>query len=383
MGYVFYYSHAYFACILLLAVVLLKLVRSVNKQALQIYLANLIITLIFYFFAEIFWAIVDGGLLGPSPKLVYFSNIFTYILISVAAYTWFVLSEVIQRDKFIESPQNRSMLAIPAIVASILCVSAVWTGLAFYVDENGKLVNGSMYLVLIIVPFGYMIAASIKAFLRYFNKDRYADRNIYLMIAIFPIAPITLGILQAIFWRIPFLCYGAVLAVFYVYTTIQDNLISIDPLTQTNNRNQMYKYLIQKMKNEEPGMSLFLIMVDINRLREINELYGHAEGDRALIRVASAIKEACQSSRNRMFVSRYSGDEFVIVAEMAYRAEATYLGEQIKTELRRANSNDGAPCDVTVSIGIAQYDYQAPVAIPAFIARADSDLYQNKKLNAG
>lgn len=383
MGYVLYYSQAYFACILLLTVILIKIVRSVNKQALQIYLANLIITLIFYFFAEIFWAVVDGGLLGSSKTLVYFSNIFTYILISLASYTWFVLSEVIQRDIFIEDNRNRFMLAIPAIFSAVLCISAFWTGLVFYVDKNGKLVNGRFYVLLIIVPFGYMIAASIKAFFRYFNKDRYADRNIYLMIAIFPIAPISLGIMQAIFWRIPFLCYGAVLAVFYVYTTIQDNLISIDPLTQTNNKNQMYKYLIQKMKNQEQGMNLFLLMVDVNKLREINEAFGHVEGDRALIRVANAIKEACQSSRNRMFVSRYGGDEFVIVAEMAYRAEATYLAEQIKTELRRANNNDARPFEVTVSVGIAQYDYQAPVSIPVFIARADSDLYQSKKLNAG
>ena len=84
-----------------------------------------------------------------------------------------------------------------------------------------------------------------------------------------------------------------------------------------------------------------------------------------------------------MFVSRYGGDEFVIVAEMAYKAEATWLADQIKNNIRRLTENDAAPYDVSVSIGIAQYDYQAPVSIQAFIARADSDLYQNKKLAMG
>ncbi len=378
MGYVFYYCEAHVACALLLAVILLKIARGVNKQASQLYLSNLIITLMFYFAAEIFWAVVDGGLLGNTPKLLYLSNMFTYILLSIASYTWFVVSEVLQRDKFIEDTRNRFFLFIPVIISAILCVSALWTGLVFYVDENGKLVNGKFYVLLVIVPFGYMIAASIKAFSRYFNKDRYADRGIYLMIGVFPSAPIVLGILQAVFWRVPFLCFGAVLAVFYVYTTMLDNLISIDPLTQTNNRNQMYRYLIQKMKAQEPGMNLFLIMVDINRLKDINEAYGHAEGDRAIIRVSGAIKEACQSSRNRLFVSRYGGDEFIIAAEMAYRAEATYLADQIKNELKRATNNDSAIYDTTVNIGIAQYDYQAPVSIQAFIARADSDLYQSK-----
>ena len=113
----------------------------------------------------------------------------------------------------------------------------------------------------------------------------------------------------------------------------------------------------------------------------LNDAFGHTEGDRALNRVASAIKDACQGPRGRMFVSRYGGDEFVIVAEMAYRAEATYLAEQIKNNLRRLSDIEGAPYDISISIGIAQYDYKAPVSLQAFIARADSDLYQNKKIN--
>ncbi len=366
---------------LLLTLILYKIVRGVNKQASQIYLGNLVVVLIFYSAAEIFWALVDGGLIGDSPSLLYLSNIFTYILLSVAAYYWYIVSETLQRDEIVENNLARHLLSIPVLVSSLLVITAFRTGLAFYVDESGKLVNGRFYIVLVIVPFGYMIAASIKAFRRFANKDKYAERNIYFMIGIFPITPIVLGVLQAMFWRVPLLCYGAFAAVLYVYITTQDNLISIDPLTQTNNRNQMYKYLVQKMKNEEPGLSLFLIMVDINRLRDINEAYGHTEGDRALNRVASAIKEACHGQRSRMFVSRYGGDEFVVVAEMAYRAEASWLADQIRNDIKRATNNDAAPYDIQVSIGIAQYDYRQPISIQTFIARADSDLYQNKKLS--
>ena len=382
MTYVFYYVQAHIACILLLAIVFYKIVRGVNKQASQIYLGNLVVTLMLYYLAEIFWALVDGNVVSSEPTMLYLSNIFTYILISVAAYYWYIISEALQRDKLIENTVLRRLLATPVLVSTLLVVTAYKTGLVFYVDENGKLVNGSFYVILVIVPFAYLIASSVKAFSRFANKDRYVDRNIYFMIGVFPFAPIILGAMQAIYWRVPFLCYGTVAAVYYVYLTTQDNLISIDPLTQTNNRNQLYKYLVQKMRQEEQGMSLFLLMVDVDRLRDINEAYGHAEGDRALNRVARAIKDACQGSRSRMFVSRYGADEFVVVAEMAYRAEAAWLADQIKNEVKRATNIDAAPYDIHVSVGIAQYDYQAPVTIQAFIARADSDLYQNKKLSA-
>ncbi len=382
LTYVFYYVQAHIACILLLSIVFYKIVRGVNKQASQIYLGNLVVTLMLYYMAEIFWALVDGSVISSAPTMLYLSNIFTYILISVAAYYWYIISEALQRDKLIENTVLRRLLATPVLVSALLVVTAYRTGLVFYVDENGKLVNGSFYVILVIVPFAYLIASSVKAFSRFANRDRYVDRNIYFMIGVFPFAPIILGAMQAIYWRVPFLCYGTVAAVYYVYLTTQDNLISIDPLTQTNNRNQLYKYLVQKMRSEEQGLSLFLIMVDIDRLRDINEAYGHAEGDRALNRVATAIKDACQGSRSRMFVSRYGADEFVVVAEMAYRAEAAWLADQIKNEVKRATNVDAAPYDIHVSVGISQYDFQAPVTIQSFIARADSDLYQNKKLNA-
>lgn len=381
MGYVFYYIEAHLACFLLLAIIYYKIYRGVNKQASSIYLGRLTGTLMVYFLAEIFWALVDGQVIRYSLTFLYLSNIFTYILITLSTYNWFIVSESLQGDGIVEDRKKRRLVFIPVIISAILCITAFWTGLLFYVDDTGTLVNGRFYVILVIIPFGYMIASSIKAFSRYANKDRYAERAIYLMIGIFPFAPIVCGILQATFWRVPFLCYGAVAAVLYVFTTIQDNMISIDPLTQTNNRNQMYKFLIKKMRNEENGMSLFLLMVDLDKLRTINDAFGHTEGDRALIRVASAIKDACQGPRGRMFVSRYGGDEFVIVAEMAYRAEATYLAEQIKNNIRRLSDIEGAPYDVTVSVGIAQYDYKAPVSLQAFIARADSDLYQNKKIN--
>ncbi len=383
LDYVFYYIEAHLACIFLLAIVLFMILKGVNKQITQVYLCHLIVDLVLYFFAEVFWALVDGGVLSSDIKMLYLSNVFTYILISIASYQWFLLSEAIQKDKAVENTPVKWLLSVPVWIMAILCVTAYRTGLPFYVDEAGKIVNGKFYLVLIIVPFAYMIASSIKAFIRAFSRDGYADRNIYLMIGFFPLAPIILGALQAVYWRIPFLCYGAVAAVYYIYISILDNLISIDPLTQMNNRTQMYKYLTLKMRNEEPGMSLFLMIIDVDKFKGINDTYGHIEGDRALVKISDAIKNACQGPRNRFFVSRYGGDEFIVVAEMAYKAEAVWLADQIKNNVRRAAEEGDQKYNLSVSIGIAQYDYNSPITIPAFIARADSDLYKQKKLNAG
>lgn len=375
MGYVNFYIEAHIACILLIGLIGIKIAKGVNKQFTQMILGNIVVVLIAYYCAEIFWALVDVGYLGESKSLLYLSNLFTYLLLSVCAYLWYILSEAIQNDKSVENDITRLILSIPVWISGILCVSAYRTGLVYYIDENGKLVGGKLYLILVIVPFSYMIAASVKAFYRAFNKDKYADRNIYFMIGMFPLTPIVMGALQAKYWRIPMVCYGTVVAVYYVYITMLDNLISLDPLTQINNRHQMFKYLAQKMRNEEPGMSLFVLMVDIDDFRNINETYGRLEGDRALVRVANSIKSACQGPRNRFFVSRYGGDEFVVIAQMAYKAEAVWLSDQIKNNIKRMTQDLGLSYNITVSVGIAQYDYAAPISLKAFISRADLDLY--------
>ena len=375
MGYVSFYIEAHIACILLIGLIGIKIAKDVNKQFSQMILGNIVVVLIAYYCAEIFWALVDVGYLGESKSLLYLSNLFTYLLLSVCAYLWYILSEAIQNDKSVENDITRLILSIPVWISGILCVSAYRTGLVYYIDENGKLVGGKLYLILVIVPFSYMIAASVKALYRAFNKDKYADRNIYFMIGMFPLTPIVMGALQAKYWRIPMVCYGTVVAVYYVYITMLDNLISLDPLTQINNRHQMFKYLAQKMRNEEPGMSLFVLMVDIDDFRNINETYGRLEGDRALVRVANSIKSACQGPRNRFFVSRYGGDEFVVIAQMAYKAEAVWLSDQIKNNIKRMTQDLGLSYNITVSVGIAQYDYAAPISLKAFISRADLDLY--------
>ena len=145
----------------------------------------------------------------------------------------------------------------------------------------------------------------------------------------------------------------------------------------------MYKYLSQKMSNEDQGLSLFLLIIDVDKFKSINDTYGHIEGDKALVRIATAIKNACQGPRNRFFVSRYGGDEFVVVAEVAYKAEATWLADQIRSNVRRLSGDENLQYSLSVSIGMAQYDYEQPISMQSFIARADSDLYKQKKLGTG
>ncbi len=314
--------------------------------------------------------------------MMYITTIIPYILIVFSGYFWFIYCELIQHNKYIITKKGLFVASIPIIVAVILIISATFSGIVFYFDEQGRIQYGPVYAVLILIPMGYMAYASIKGFLRAYTEGRYLDHAVYLTIGVFPLIPIITGILQAIFIYTPFMCYGATFSILLIYLTTLENLISMDALTQVNNRNQMQRYLLRKMKNETPGLSLYLMIIDIDHFKSINDEYGHIEGDKALVRVANAMKEACQAHRNRFFVSRFGGDEFIVIAETEYKGEVNWLADKIMSNVKLMNERASAPYPLSVCVGIAEYDYQSPVPIPSLIARADTDLYHMKHARA-
>ena len=112
MGYVFYYVEAYLACIFFLSIILFKIAKSVNKDITTVYLGQIVFVTILYFAAEIFWALVDSEIIVSTKPLLYLSNIFTYLLLSVDAYLWFILSETLQKSKMVEKDIARLIISM-------------------------------------------------------------------------------------------------------------------------------------------------------------------------------------------------------------------------------------------------------------------------------
>ncbi len=378
MTEVLFYVEANIACFAILGLILYKINQGIDRQTSTVILRRLIIVLLGYFFTDSIWVLLEGGYLPRTPIIMYISLIVPYSLIVCSSFFWFAYCEIIQHNKFIITKKGQMIAAIPIIIAVTLIISASFSGVVFYFDEYGRLQYGPLYGIMLLIPVGYMAFASIRGFYRAYHEGRYMDHTVYLVIGVFPLIPIITGVLQVIFLYIPFMCYGATFSVLLVYLTTLENLISMDSLTQVNNRNQMQRYLIRKMRNETPGLSLYLMIVDIDHFREINEAFGHIEGDRALVRVANAMKDACQAHRNRFFVSRYGGDEFIIIAETEYKGEVNWLSDKIRSNVTHMNEKADSPYELSVCVGIAEYDYSNPVPIPSLIARADTDLYHMK-----
>ncbi|HEX6095952.1 MAG TPA: GGDEF domain-containing protein [Thermoanaerobaculia bacterium] len=96
------------------------------------------------------------------------------------------------------------------------------------------------------------------------------------------------------------------------------------------------------------GESLAMILLDVDKLKEINDALGHEAGNQALIQVADAIRE---SKRTVDIAARWGGDEFAILLEAADRAAAMRVAEGIVARLRNGPSRlEGATVSVTIGV---------------------------------
>jgi diguanylate cyclase len=168
-----------------------------------------------------------------------------------------------------------------------------------------------------------------------------------------------------------------------------ETLSVTDPLTGLANRRRLLAAFADELnRSARYGTPLALLVIDLDRLKEINDRRGHAHGDRALQLVAEGLRRSCRATD---LAARTGGDEFLVLAVNTIAGEALALAHRVCATVRHlgvaAAERDKPPASatagvsasgLTVSIGVADLD---DVTLPTFVAlhaAADAALYAAK-----
>jgi diguanylate cyclase (GGDEF)-like protein len=122
--------------------------------------------------------------------------------------------------------------------------------------------------------------------------------------------------------------------------------------------------------------SFAIAFFDMDRFKDINDAYGHAEGDEAL-RSAAAILGGVFRSGD--VAARFGGDEFIVLLPDTGESALPPLLSRLRAAAAEWNAASGKPWRLSFSIGTAIFDPKAPESLESVIARADERMYEDKK----
>lgn len=122
------------------------------------------------------------------------------------------------------------------------------------------------------------------------------------------------------------------------------------------------------------GVPSTIIFFDIDNLKKVNDSLGHDQGSALLLEFAQVLRTQFRESD---IVSRYGGDEFVVVAHGPLESVHPAL-VRVEKAIEALNESGGRPYRIEYSSGVVTYDTGSNESFEALVNRADSAMYQNK-----
>lgn len=152
-----------------------------------------------------------------------------------------------------------------------------------------------------------------------------------------------------------------------------------DELTGLYNRRGFFILAEQQIKiASRTKRGMLLVSADLDGLKKINDDFGHHEGDRAIVDAAQLLR---RSFRESDIISRFGGDEFVILITEKPDINAEILFTRLEKNLEAHNRRVHRPYGFSISMGVATFDPRNPVDLHTLLMEADRSMYENKKRN--
>ncbi|MBO5567013.1 MAG: GGDEF domain-containing protein [Succinivibrio sp.] len=314
------------------------------------------------------------NLLQLSLALTYFFLIY----IPYAVYTdWLKLyfPEQLRQKK------KQIVLALPLAVLIVLLLVNQYTHVIFYYDPyKSHLTIGTLFLIL---PLCFLIYGflTIRGPLKWlfssglFSKGMFYDlttrRIINSLVTI-------IAIVDILYYELTLFFPIIAVIMFAIMIQFQKRRISRDPLTGINNRNELESYVRHLFKHDIEKEHLFVLFMDVDSFKEINDRYGHSIGDQVLILIARELSKIA-ATENGCFLARYGGDEFIMfcnnTTDFSMRMLSIHISETLSNIVI---PTDNGNAQISVSVGVNPWQKSFKKASD-FIESADTYMYEQKR----
>ena len=378
----FYYSVIDEFCIIIMAILLFTTLIDADRNKYRLRLINLMLSLVVFCLVDIFWVLVYWDVLPKTQFLRMLSNVFLYVAINACSFSMFLLLtgclELVQPANF-----DRRLPFIPFFAMILLALSTPWTGWLFSITEDGELVRGFMYIPFMVIIMGDLLLSSVRATVLAFRPENEANKELCLLVAFYGLPILIGGLLRAFFVSLPSVALGTSISVILFFVMQIREQVSMDTLTGINNRKQGERFFIRQIQalNQKEGETeggLYFFMADLDKFKSINDIYGHAEGDNALVVTAEALREACAKYADKCMLCRFGGDEFVLGGMFWSDEQAEGFCTMLKVAVAKKCAEKSLPYTISLSIGYERYRKEFKT-LKGLLTAADKKMYERKR----
>ena len=262
---------------------------------------------------------------------------------------------------------RRNIYRTIGLISIVLLVINIFYPLVFSVSD-GRYQRGFAYIIFLIFAAFYILD-SLYLYVKRVKKNG--------SLKLFPVhiflIPVTSGVvIQAFFAEIAITWTSIAISVAGIMRPLKNEIIFTDCLTGLYNR--VYLEFLHKRACNKKDCWVSGIMIDLNGFKQINDNYGHAEGDLALCIVADLLRK---SFSEYGVVTRYAGDEFVIMLNTTDDQLIQKIIKSAKKNFVTENEKNDKPYQLSASMGYAITNLSNET-IDDFMNRIDEQMYQDK-----
>jgi diguanylate cyclase (GGDEF)-like protein len=264
------------------------------------------------------------------------------------------------------------MIIFTVIILFIYTISVIANlpmGFYFTISSSNEYIRGNLYLLRLLVSYGPLLLMIIDVLRASKNFSHSQAGLIILFVSLAGVGAAIDIVLPESNLTWPFFA----VAVLYFYFFIIQSDSKIDSLTGIGNRFSFNEF-IDKLSRQNSRVEYSIVMMDIDKFKEINDTLGHLEGDNALRDLASIIKGCIRHSD---FAARFGGDEFVLATEAEY--DIKRLMNRIQAAIDQQNEKRIRPYQIYISYGYDLYTTKSGESIYTFLSRIDARMYRQKE----
>lgn len=363
--------------IALLVLILLNQRKSVGSSSQQRQFNRMIYASIAILIIDAACWVIDGTTFRGARAMNFAIETMYYFFNIFMPFLWAVYSETAVTSDVKLVRRRKHLLMVPIAAYVVLLALNFSNGFIFVIDSQNIYHRGEGLIITFLLAYGYLLYASVRALSKAATFHYRGEGKQYLAMAYFLIPPTIGGIIQTLYFGMNCIWIGTVIGAVLVYIDMLNRQISTEPLTGLNNRRELLKFLSKETRESGRNNVLALIMLDIDRFKEVNDTYGHFRGDELLVSVAEVLKKSCKNTS--AFLARIGGDEFCIVYPADSVEEVEWLIAKVGNNISAWNASHNELIPLSLSIGYSLWQPETDDCIDSLYKRADQSMYEAKR----